>query len=85
MAEVPEAPTRTYRTDVSPEQREKWRVYQRERYRNDPQVRAAAKRRYDERWASDPAFREAHRRRARDRYRRLKTRLALAAAGLPRR
>jgi hypothetical protein len=69
---IVQTPVRTYRTDITPEQREKWRVYQRERYRTNPDVRAAVKRRYDERWAKDPEFREAHRRRARERYRRLK-------------
>lgn len=64
--------SRTYATKITEERREKWRVYQRERYRNDPEVRAAVKRRYDERWAHEPAFREAHRRRARQRYWRLK-------------
>jgi hypothetical protein len=74
VIEMPDISIRikTYSTDIPAERREAWRVYQRERYRNDPGVRAAAKRRYDERWANDPTFREAHRRRARERYWRLK-------------
>lgn len=63
---------KTYATNITEERRERWRVYQRERYRNDPTVRAAVKLRYEERWKSEPAFREAHRRRARERYWRLK-------------
>ena len=65
-------PAKTYATNITEERRERWRVYQRERYRNDPTVRAAVKLRYEERWKSEPAFREAHRRRARERYWRLK-------------
>jgi len=74
ITEMPDISIRlkTYSTDIPEERRETWRVYQRERYRSDPDVRAAAKRRYEERWANDPAFREAHRRRARERYWRLK-------------
>ena len=72
---------RTYRTEYSPERRDKWRIYQRERYRNDPEVRAAAKRRYDTRWANEPEFREAHRRRARNRYWLMKARATQADKG----
>ena len=67
-----ERPVRSYRTDIPPERRERWRIIARERYRNNPDVQEAAKRRYRERWENDPAFREEHRRRARERYYRLK-------------
>lgn len=63
---------KAYSTKISPEARDKWRVYQRNRYRENPDVRAEAKRRYEQRWANDPTFREAHRRRARERYWRLR-------------
>ena len=63
---------KVYRSNISPEQRERGRIKARERYRNDPKVREAARRRYEARWNSDPAFREEHRRRARARYYRLK-------------
>jgi hypothetical protein len=65
-------PERSYRTDIPPERRARWRIKARERYQNNLEVREAAARRYRQRWDNEPAFREAHRRRARERYYRLK-------------
>lgn len=72
-------PIREWRRPASPEQRERWRIKARDRYRNDPKVREAAKRRYEERWRNDPSFREAHRRRASARYYRLRLQQILEA------